>query len=62
MEIYDDIFTDMDFGEILHKVSQPKWQYGHGSNQGKNVLPFWMMDLSDDEFFSDYLLNMIFSK
>lgn len=59
MEIYDDIFTDMDFGEILHKVSQPKWQYGHGSNQGKNVLPFWMMDLSDDEFFSDYLLNII---
>ena len=59
MEIYDNVFSQFDYGEIIHKSQQAKWQYGHGSKNEDNVLPFWVMSLKDDEFFTDYLLNII---
>jgi hypothetical protein len=59
MEIYDQTLTNLDFAEVLEKVTQPKWAYGHGSLRGSSGLPFWQMELTDDEFFSDYLLNII---
>jgi len=59
MEIYDDVFGQSDFNEIFEKIKQPKWAYGHGSKAGENPYPFWVMSLKDDEFFTDYLLNII---
>jgi len=59
MEIYNNIFGDFDYAEILQHVKQPKWRYGHGSRSDEKDYPFWIMELDDNRFFSDYLLNII---
>lgn len=59
MEIYHNVFGEYDFAEILKQVSQPRWKYGHGSRQDGSGIPFWIMDLDQESFFTDYLLNII---
>lgn len=59
MEIYNNVFSDIDFTEILKTMAEPKWMYGHGSVSPTSGIPFWQMELSDSEFFNDYLLNII---
>ena len=64
MEIYHNVFDEYDFVQILKEVAEPKWRYGHGSydpddpNYDK-AFPFWVMELDDNRFFTDYLLNII---
>jgi hypothetical protein len=62
---YDNFFSPKDFMLILEKLNQPKWEYGHGSyrpGHPKRNIPFWMMHLGDDSFFTEYLLNIIEEK
>lgn len=59
MEIYDSVFPEYDLLEIFKRLERPKWRYGHGSNQDGSGIPFWIMELNDEPFFTEYLLNMI---
>jgi hypothetical protein len=61
---YDDFFTNKEFEKILEYVNRPCWGFGHGSYdkshpQYKNSIPFWGMNLDGEEYFTDYLLNII---
>ena len=64
---YDDVFSESDYSEILKYVERPMWRYGHGSYpkedvRYKNSYPFWIMELMEDKFFSEHLLNIIRKK
>ena len=61
---YDDFFTNKEFEKILEYVNRPCWECGHGRYdkshpQYKNSIPFWGMNLDGEEYFTDYLLNII---
>lgn len=62
---YDNFFSPKDYEHILVKLEKPKWEYGHGSyppGHPERQIPFWMMHLGDDFFFTEYLLNIIEEK
>lgn len=64
---YRNVFSNTDYAKILQKVSEPKWQFGHGSYHHtdpnyKKSYPFWVMGLEDDLFFTEHLLNIIKEK
>lgn len=64
---YDDFFDKEEFDKILDYVSRPCWGFGHGSYDKdhpnhKNSLPFWGMNLDNEEYFTNYLLNKIQDK
>ena len=64
---YDDVFSESDYSEILKYVERPMWRYGHGSYpkedaRYKNSYPFWIMELMEEKFFSEHLLNIIRKK
>jgi hypothetical protein len=59
---YDNFLNLEDFKKIQDKLSEPNWYYGHGSYRPgqsgrKNV--FWCMSLQKDDYFTEYLLNII---
>ena len=63
---YNDFFSFNEVRKIESKLEEPKWRFGHGShvdqyNRSKGI-PFWRMDLLEDSYFSDYLLNIIREK
>jgi len=60
--IYDDFFGNDDFHIILDILSKLKWEYGHVSNNEKIITPFWIINLMDNVFFSEYLKKIIESK
>ena len=59
---YDHPFDGKDVKNILYDVAGCGWKFGHGSNFDKVVFPFWIMQLKDNPFYSDYLLNIIQEK
>ena len=63
---YDDFFSFNVVRKIYSKVEESKWRFGHGSHVDKynrpQGIPFWRMDLLEDSYFSDYLLNIIKEK
>ena len=62
---YDNFFSQKDYEHILVKLEKPEWEYGHGSyppGHPERKIPFWMMHLGNDFFFTDYLLNIIEEK
>jgi hypothetical protein len=63
MEVLTNVFTKKDLKSIQEKIRQPKWRYGHGSDNSNPLgVPFWIMEFNDDPFFSKYLLNIIRTK
>lgn len=61
---YDNFFADKDWEHILKTVSCDRWKFGHGSLDPSDPkystsFPFWMMDLTENAYFTDYLLNII---
>ena len=62
MEIYHDVFPQYDCEEIQRYLSRAQWRYGHGSREDGSGIPFWIMELDNDKFFTDYLLNIIQEK
>lgn len=64
---YKNFFDESDYEKILEYLRKPKWEFGHttfppNSPHFKDSIPFWKMELSDEEFFNDYLLNIIRQK
>ena len=64
---YNDVFDKKEFETILEYVARPCWQYGHGSHdethpEYNNSVPFWAMNLDNEEYFTKYLLNKIQEK
>jgi hypothetical protein len=62
IETFDSPFPKKDVITILDDMMSPGWQFGHGSNRGKLVFPFWIKKLNDNPFYADYLLNIIKEK
>jgi hypothetical protein len=57
---YHDIFNPTDHASILKYTELDRWKWGHSSNPGKDKIPpFWIMDLSNEKFFNEYLLKKI---
>ena len=65
---YENFFDPQDFKEISSYLSRPMWKWGHGSlpdghpDKPESVTPFWKMELTQDEFFSNYLFDVIKKK
>ena len=59
MEIFHDVFPQYDCEEIQRCLERAQWRYGHGSRKDGTGIPFWIMELDNDKFFTDYLLNII---
>ena len=62
---YSNVFSREDWEKILDVVSGPNWYFGHGSyvdGDKRRGIPFWRIDLKDNEFFTSYLLNIIEEK
>jgi hypothetical protein len=60
--VYRDMFSIEDCWKIIEYITRPKWAFGHGSYNNGVGVPFWAMNLSDEQFFSNYLLNIIEQK
>ena len=58
---YPNVFDISDQSAILKYMKMDRWSWGHKSNQTKqdNMPPFWYMGLSNEKFFSNYLLKKI---
>ena len=50
-----------DFNKTLDFLARPKWEWGHGSNPNnpEYSTPFWKMELTEEQFFHDYIFNLI---
>ncbi len=50
-----------DFNKTLDFLARPKWGWGHGSNPNnpEYSTPFWKMELTEEQFFHDYIFNLI---
>ena len=59
---FENIFPVKDCWKIIEYVNRPRWEFGHGSNTNENDTPFWVMNLNNDIFFTNYLLNIIQEK
>lgn len=59
---YENMFSVDDCWKIIDYVNRPKWVFGHCSNSNEIETPFWAMNLNDDVFFTNYLLNIIEQK
>jgi len=59
---YSDIFSLEDCWKIIEYVNRPNWAFGHGSNDNERTTPFWVMNLNEESFFTEYLLNIIEEK
>lgn len=59
---YRNMFSVDDYWKIMEYVNRPQWAFGHGSNNSTPSTPFWVMNLNDEPFFTDYLLNIIQEK
>ena len=67
IDIYDHMFDHLTFRKICEKVRDASWKFGHTSYdpscpEYEICLKFWKLELDDDMFFSDYLLNKIQEK
>lgn len=62
IERYNDPFGDENHQKIVEDVLSPKWAFGHRSNPHKKNYPFWVLELKDNPFYTEYLLNIIQEK
>lgn len=65
--VYENFFNHHDYEIITEYVNRDRWMFGHGSYPEdhpnfKNSIPFWGMNLDDETFFTEYLLNKIQEK
>tara|TARA_B100001175_G_C19003416_1_gene400028 strand:- start:7 stop:498 length:492 start_codon:yes stop_codon:yes gene_type:complete len=61
IEVYDDFFENKTHKEIFDKLMRPNWGIS-GGNEGKPEI-FWHYEgLENEEYFSDYLYNLICKK
>lgn len=58
--VCDKFLDENELKTALDIINGGSWKYGHNSS-GKNLYEdnFWVMNLTDNEFFSKYVLNII---
>lgn len=57
---YDNVFEEQEYNKIIENLSLPKWRYGHSSDRSrKDAIPFWIMELNDNDLFTKTLLDKI---
>lgn len=59
---YMDVFSLEDHRKINNDMFQAKWKFGHGSfpaGDRRRRYPFWVMGLTEDPYYTEYLLNII---
>ena len=65
---YENFFNPEDFKEISNYLNRSMWKWGHGAlpnghpDQPELVTPFWKMGLTQEDFFSTYLFDIIKKK
>ena len=59
---YHNLFPVQDCWKIIEYLNRPQWAFGHGSTNYESDTPFWVMNLNNETFFTDYLLNIIQEK
>jgi len=64
---YENFFSEEDFQKILQYTKKPNWEFGHTSYSQESphyqsCIPFWKMELSEEKFFNEHLLNIINQK
>ena len=59
IDVYDNFFNESDRNKIIEELSKPKWNFSGGTPTNR----LWHMDnLEVDNYFSDYLKDIIVSK
>ena len=59
IESYSDILTNSEWETCLELVKRPRWEYGRASLPSTELITFWKMSLSDENFFTDTVKNRI---
>lgn len=62
IKIYENVFSPLDIDTIQGYLQRHNWAWGHTSkvvSNFKKTTPFWTMDLIEEKFFTEYLLNKI---
>jgi Rps23 Pro-64 3,4-dihydroxylase Tpa1-like proline 4-hydroxylase len=64
LTIHENVFCYNDYVQIIDYISRPCWRFGHGSypknhKKYQESFPFWVMELDNEEFFSNHLLSKI---
>lgn len=57
-----DFLSKEDAQKIWDYHQKPNWKFGHSSNKDADEVRFWQMELSSDEYFSEYLFEKILSR
>ena len=59
IDVYDNFFNESDRNRIIEELSKPKWSFSGGTLTNR----FWHIDdLELENYFSDYLKNIILDK
>ena len=59
IDVYDNFFNESDRNRIIEELSKPKWNFSGGTITNR----LWHMDnLESDDYFSDYLNDIILDK
>ena len=61
IQVYDDFFDKDTHNEIFNRLMKPNWGIS-GGNEGKPEIFWHYDDLEKQEYFSDYLYNLICKK
>jgi|LakMenE18May11ns_1017448.scaffolds.fasta_scaffold9942043_5 hypothetical protein len=56
---FENIFSQKDFEEIHKYILSPNWAFGHYSDENSAHKMFWNLDLSNIQYFNDYLFSVI---
>ena len=62
---FNDFFDKESHEKIKNDMQQSGWKFGHGSyppGDRRRRYPFWIYELKDNPYYTDYLLNIIKEK
>jgi hypothetical protein len=56
---FKDVFSQEDLEKIDEYIISPNWGFGHWSNENFPDKIFWSLNLSNIQYFNDYLFSII---
>lgn len=62
IKTFYNLLNKQDYDSIQNDMLQSGWKFGHGSyapGDRRRKYPFWIRELKDDPYYSEYLLNII---
>jgi Rps23 Pro-64 3,4-dihydroxylase Tpa1-like proline 4-hydroxylase len=57
--VQDNFLNQDELNKCVDIINSNSWKWGHYSNGIRSDTPFWMMDLSNNEYFSKNITNVI---